>query len=73
MLGELPRLTMPVLVVWGERDLVFPPDQARAAVAWLPRGELALIPDCGHLPHVERPDLFVAALGHFSPERTLPE
>ena len=72
VLGALPRLAMPVLVIWGERDLVFPPDQARAAVAWLPRGELALIPDCGHLPHVERPDLFVAALGRFSPERTLP-
>ena len=42
-------------------------------MAWLPRGELALIPDCGHLPHVERPELFVAALGRFSPERTLPE
>ena len=72
VLGALPRLTLPALVVWGERDLVFPLEQARAALAWLPRGELALIPDCGHLPHVECPDLFVAALSRFSPERTLP-
>ena len=65
MLGELPRLTMPTLVVWGTRDLTVPCYQAQDAVARLPRGRLALIPDCGHTPHVERPDLFIAALSRF--------
>ena len=26
---------------------------------------LALIPDCGHMPHVECPDRFLAALDEF--------
>jgi len=29
------------------------------------RGQLAIIPDCGHMPHVERPGLFLEALDPF--------
>lgn len=65
LLDALPRLTMPVLVVWGERDRVVPPAHAQAAVEHLPRGRLALIPDSGHLPQVERPEHFTAALSRF--------
>ena len=65
MLDELPCLTMPTLIVWGTRDVTVPCYQAQAAMARLPRGQLALIPDCGHTPHGERPDLFIAALSRF--------
>jgi pimeloyl-ACP methyl ester carboxylesterase len=65
LLDRLPHLEIPTLVVWGTRDRVFPHSQARAAVAHLPEGSLALIPDCGHMPHVECPDRFLAALGEF--------
>ncbi len=65
LLDRLPRLQMPTLIVWGASDRVFPKSQAREAVARLEQGSLELIPDCGHLPHVERPDLFVAALDRF--------
>ncbi len=65
LLDELPRLTMPTLVVWGALDLIIPYHHALAAVERLPRGHLALIPDCGHLPHVKRPDRFIATLGPF--------
>jgi 4,5:9,10-diseco-3-hydroxy-5,9,17-trioxoandrosta-1(10),2-diene-4-oate hydrolase len=65
LLDSLPQLKMPTLVVWGTSDLVFPKDQAQAAVSRLQQGHLALIPDCGHLPHVERPEPFTAALSQF--------
>ncbi len=65
LVDQLPHLQVPTLVVWGERDRVFPVSQARAAVARLKEGFLSLIPDCGHMPHVERPDRFVAALNEF--------
>jgi 2-hydroxy-6-oxonona-2,4-dienedioate hydrolase len=68
LLGELSRLQMPTLVLWGARDRVFPAAQARDAVGRLRRGELALIPNCGHLPHVERPGEFAAVLGRFLDE-----
>ncbi len=49
-LGELPRLQMPNIVLWGARDGVFPAARARDAVGRLWRGELALILNCGTSP-----------------------
>ena len=65
LVDRLPLLEIPTLVVWGARDRVFPDSQAKDAAARLRRGSLAVIPDCGHLPHVECPDRFVAALDQF--------
>jgi pimeloyl-ACP methyl ester carboxylesterase len=65
LVDRLPLLEIPTLVVWGARDRVFPESQAKDAAARLRRGSLAVIPDCGHLPHVECPDRFVAALDEF--------
>ena len=68
VLDQLPRITVPTLIIWGERDRVLPKSQARRAVSQLERGTLALIPDCGHLPQVERPDSFVTVLSRFLAE-----
>lgn len=68
LLERLPGLTVPTLVLWGNRDRVVPVLQARDAVARLRDGSLEIIPDCGHLPQVERPEQFVAALGRFLDE-----
>jgi pimeloyl-ACP methyl ester carboxylesterase len=65
LVERLPSLKVPTLVVWGERDRVFPERQAREAVVRLQEGSLALIPDCGHMPHVECPERFLAALDGF--------
>jgi pimeloyl-ACP methyl ester carboxylesterase len=69
LLEDLPSLTMPTLVVWGARDRVFPRRQAENAADRLEEGSLVSIPDCGHLPHVERPDRFVEVLGRFLDEK----
>lgn len=65
LLDTLSQLTIPTLVVWGTNDSVFPKYQAETAVSRLQQGQIALIPDCGHLPHVERPDLFSNAVSQF--------
>ena len=69
LLDQLPALEMPTLVVWGTSDRVVPTSQAREAVDRLCEGSLELIPNCGHLPHVEYPDRFVAALDRFLGEQ----
>ncbi len=51
------------------RNFPIPVHHARASVGRLPRGHLPLIPDYGHLPHLERPERFVAALGRFLAEQ----
>jgi 2-hydroxy-6-oxonona-2,4-dienedioate hydrolase len=65
LLDRLAHLKMPTLIVWGAQDRVFSPSQAQNVVARLPEGSLALISDCGHMPHIERPDQFVTVLDEF--------
>ncbi len=61
---------MPTLVVWGSHDLVVPYYQSRDAASRLKNGRLVSIPYCGHSPHVERPDRFIAALNRFLTDHT---
>jgi pimeloyl-ACP methyl ester carboxylesterase len=65
LLEELPRLQMPTLIVWGIEDRVLPYWQAQDALTRLKKGSLELIPNCGHLPHVERPERFVSIVDGF--------
>ncbi|MDP8942682.1 MAG: alpha/beta fold hydrolase [Actinomycetota bacterium] len=65
VLDDLTRLAVPVLVVWGDRDLVVPLAHARRAMDRLPDGRLAVLPGCGHVPQLEHPDEFIAALDDF--------
>jgi pimeloyl-ACP methyl ester carboxylesterase len=65
LVDQLPGLQMPTLIVWGTEDRVFPAWQAKDAAARLQKGYLKYIPNCGHLPHVERPKQFVSILSEF--------
>ncbi len=65
VVDELPGLDVPTLVVWGDRDRVVPIAHAQRAVISLPQASLAVLPGCGHLPPVEQPQSFIAALGDF--------
>ena len=53
----LPRVTQPTLLVVGEEDRIVDPRQAADAAALLPRGELRVLPQCGHAPQIERAGL----------------
>ena len=55
----------PLLVAVGEHDKFFPPEQARALAESAPDGRLHVFADTGHLPGLERPDRFNAALREF--------
>jgi 2-hydroxy-6-oxonona-2,4-dienedioate hydrolase len=69
LVDQLPDLEMPTLVIWGKRDRVFPYSQAQTAVSYLRQGFLELIPDCGHLPHIEQSEPFVTILSQFLDEQ----
>ncbi|MGH9274629.1 MAG: alpha/beta fold hydrolase, partial [Acidimicrobiales bacterium] len=59
---RLSRLTMPVLVLAGERDDKFAALARRMAEAIGANATFALIPDAGHAAHLEQPDAFLAIL-----------
>jgi pimeloyl-ACP methyl ester carboxylesterase len=45
----LPRLKMPVLIVWGSLDQIAPVDQAQIMHKLIPQSQLDVIPGCGHM------------------------
>ncbi|MGE0739711.1 MAG: alpha/beta fold hydrolase [Hyphomonadaceae bacterium] len=55
----------PVLVLWGEQDWVFPVAQAEIARALLPDVRVERLDRCGHYPHWETPDRFLAHVRAF--------
>jgi len=61
----LHRIALPTLLIWGAHDRLFPTDYALAFQKLIPGAKLAIIPDCGHLPHVEQRGAFLAALADF--------
>jgi pimeloyl-ACP methyl ester carboxylesterase len=54
----LPRITAPVLLVWGERDYQVPLAYGRAMAHLLPNARLAVGRGLGHVPFFERPAAF---------------
>jgi len=61
----LHRVDVPTLLIWGADDRLYPKDYAAAYQRLIPGAKTAIIADCGHLPHVEQPRAFVAALQEF--------
>ena len=58
---------LPALIVWGTGDVIFPAAQAATFAALLAGARTVLIPDAGHVPHVEQPHAFVRAITEFAP------
>jgi pimeloyl-ACP methyl ester carboxylesterase len=66
--SELGRLRMPVRLIWGSHDPLFPLEHATRAHRLLAESRLAVIEGAGHSPEAERPDEFNRALTHFLAE-----
>ncbi|MFN6118604.1 MAG: alpha/beta fold hydrolase [Actinomycetes bacterium] len=56
------RITVPVQLVWGERDIFFPVSMAQKMVATFPDAQLSVIPGAGLFSHEERPAAVAGAL-----------
>jgi pimeloyl-ACP methyl ester carboxylesterase len=70
----LPRIAVPTLLIWGERDARSPLSVAHQFEQAIPDTKLVVIPRCGHLSNLEQPEQFNAAVREFcrahSPRRT---
>ncbi len=55
--ARLETLDMPALVVWGMRDPYIPARFGREYAQALPHAELVELPDAGHWPWLDRPDV----------------
>jgi pimeloyl-ACP methyl ester carboxylesterase len=62
---ELRRARVPVLLVYGDRDVFVPADHAVAIYRQLPDARLLIVPDSGHQVMVSKPALFNQAAADF--------
>ncbi len=58
----LASIKCPTLVLVGDADALTPPDLSREIAAGIPGAKLTIVPDCGHLATLERPEAVNAAL-----------
>jgi pimeloyl-ACP methyl ester carboxylesterase len=67
------RVRVPTLIIWGEQDGLVPGAHGNAYRQGIPDATLHLVPQSGHLPHVEQPEvctrLVIEFLNHVSPAR----
>ena len=52
----LPDISRPALVMVGESDQITPPECAREIARAIPGAQLHVLPQCGHISSLERPD-----------------
>jgi pimeloyl-ACP methyl ester carboxylesterase len=62
---ELARLSCPTLILWGEEDQVFPLSSGEDLQRTIKGSALVRIPNAGHIPQWERPDLANRAMIEF--------
>jgi 2-hydroxy-6-oxonona-2,4-dienedioate hydrolase len=63
--ARLAKVRLPTLLMWGEQDQLLDVSLGRRLAAELPGASLAVVPDCGHIPSVERPATFLRELSRF--------
>ncbi len=59
------EFNLPILVITGDDDRIVPTEQSLRLAEELPNAELAVIPQCGHVPHEECPTVFMQAVTEF--------
>lgn len=62
---EIRRITVPTLVVAGEKDGSIPAHLSEQLAARIPNALLEILPECGHAPYVEAPDALNRTLSKF--------
>ncbi|MEU4953190.1 alpha/beta fold hydrolase [Streptomyces lavendulae] len=62
LLRRLRRVDVPALLLWGGSDRIVTPAYGAAYAEAFGSGRLHVIPEAGHLPHLERPEATLAAI-----------
>jgi len=62
---DLPKLTIPTLVIWALDDLALPPENLEGLDAMIEPLTIERVPDCGHFVPWEAPDKVNAAMEKF--------
>ena len=62
---RLHRISAPTLIVWGENDNLNPVSYAAELASKIASSRVEIIPECGHVPQVEKSDETLAVVREF--------
>ena len=51
---KIARINQPTLVLWGDNDEILPKEDKFKFVDAIQKANLRIIPECGHVPHLEK-------------------
>lgn len=62
---RLEEFNLPILVITGDDDRIVPTADSIRLAGELPGAQLVVIPNAGHVPHEEKPGVFLDAVANF--------
>lgn len=72
-LSDLPKISQPTFIIWGEYDQLFPLELAHRLKRHLgDNAQLVIVKKCGHAIHMEKPKKMYKLMKSFLLEDTLP-
>jgi len=69
---KITDITQPTLIVWGDSDRILGITDAEKFKAAIAHSQLVWIPNCGHVPHLEKPEITAEAILKFIPSTPYP-
>lgn len=70
--ADLQNLTVPTLIIWGDKDIMVPPNHGPKFVAVMPNAILKTYEGVGHVPQEETPEQLAADIRDFLLDRATP-
>ncbi|KAK7400865.1 hypothetical protein VNO78_12173 [Psophocarpus tetragonolobus] len=68
--SQIEKVKQNTLIIWGENDRIISNKLGVQLHCQLPDAIIRQIPDCGHIPHVERPESVVKLIAEFVQSKT---
>ncbi|MBF2025687.1 MAG: alpha/beta fold hydrolase [Oscillatoriales cyanobacterium C42_A2020_001] len=65
LFNQIAQITQPTLIVWGDSDRILGTADAEKFKAAIAHSQLLWIPNCGHVPHLEKPEITAEAILSF--------
>ena len=63
---KVPKIDVPTLVLWGRQDGILEGKEfAQKFIDTMPNAELQWVEECGHVPHLEQPELTAGYIADF--------
>jgi pimeloyl-ACP methyl ester carboxylesterase len=63
--NQLSQIQQPTLIIWGENDKILGIKDAAKFQQFLPQSQIKWIPNCGHVPHLEQPQMTAEIMLNF--------